>query len=424
MRNRRDPSTLPFSFSSKSTGSSSHGQRTRIVLLATSLLVVVSFIFVVVGLFHQRTTTITATSTSTKTTTTTMENVPPPPRSSRKTDVHQEVDAIIVPGAGSQRSEDVRSLPKWVVTRLDAAILAYHHHSRRVNETLVSSSSNEQQNNVQGSHPSSSTSSSSLTTTATSRDSAPRVIVLSAGTVHRPNFINQAGWPILEATSEAMYLLQLSQERGMPIPPAHILRECTSLDTIGNAYFTRVTHTELAGYRRLHVITSAFHMARTKAIFDFVFALPFRTPRSPLPHSTNNNNEDEYEVTYEETSDGMDLTPEEEEAMVGRRLRERASLIGFFATLQRVFGMPNLLQEAHQKLAGAKDGAPSSGEWSDEVIAAALEEVGPRTRDVASCQATLADVHRFLFEDHSAYKTHLDMIVVKGNVDSKTLNSY
>ena len=245
----------------------------------------------------------------------------------------------------------------------------------------------------------------------------PQDHVLSAGTVHRPNFINRAGWPILEATSEAQYLLEVSQERGMPIPGAHILRECTSLDTIGNAYFTRTTHTELAGYRRLHVITSAFHMARTRAIFDFVFSLPWSTAggsSSSTPAAVL-----EYELSYETTSDGEQLTAEEEDAMVGRRARERSSLIGFFHTLHRVFGVGPLIPPPPTiKTAGGEE--PSSI-ISDDVLAAALADVAGRTKQST---ATLRDLHRFLFEEHSAYKTHKEMIVVNGNVDAKTLNSY
>ncbi len=47
--------------------------------------------------------------------------------------------------------------------------------------------------------------------------------------------------------------------------------ETTSFDTIGNAFFARTDHCSLAGWKRLLIITSEFHMARSKAIFDWVF---------------------------------------------------------------------------------------------------------------------------------------------------------
>ena len=41
--------------------------------------------------------------------------------------------------------------------------------------------------------------------------------------------------------------------------------ETTSFDTIGNAFFARTDHCSLAGWKRLLVITSEFHMDRTRA---------------------------------------------------------------------------------------------------------------------------------------------------------------
>ncbi len=52
------------------------------------------------------------------------------------------------------------------------------------------------------------------------------------------------------------------------MPAERIWAETASLDTIGNAYFARVIHTDPAGLRRLLVVNSAFHMPRTRMIFD------------------------------------------------------------------------------------------------------------------------------------------------------------
>jgi len=52
-----------------------------------------------------------------------------------------------------------------------------------------------------------------------------------------------------------------------------------SYDTIGNALFTRQMHTDVMNWRRLLILTSKFHMKRSKAIFDWVFSLdPPSTP--------------------------------------------------------------------------------------------------------------------------------------------------
>jgi uncharacterized SAM-binding protein YcdF (DUF218 family) len=92
-------------------------------------------------------------------------------------------------------------------------------------------------------------------------------IPLSAGTVHKPPPLDSQGYPILESVAAARYLARA----GVPAPC--ILPETISLDTIGNAYFARVQHTEPLGLRRLHVITSAFHLPRTQAIFAWIFQL-------------------------------------------------------------------------------------------------------------------------------------------------------
>lgn len=94
-------------------------------------------------------------------------------------------------------------------------------------------------------------------------------IVLSRGTTHRPSPTTSAGFAIDESAASAAYLL------GNGVKEARrILQDNWSLDTIGNAYFTRQMCTEPMGLSRLIVITSAFHMPRTRAIFEWVFSLP------------------------------------------------------------------------------------------------------------------------------------------------------
>lgn len=93
------------------------------------------------------------------------------------------------------------------------------------------------------------------------------IITLSAGTVHKPPILDKEGYPLFESSVAAGYLV----ERG--IDPEKILREWTSYDTIGNAYFARVIHTDPRGWRRLVVITSEFHVPRTKEIFKWIFSL-------------------------------------------------------------------------------------------------------------------------------------------------------
>jgi hypothetical protein len=136
-----------------------------------------------------------------------------------------DIDVILVPGGGVRPGGEV---PPWTRERLERAIQL--------------------------------------------RDQQP-VIVLSAGTVHRPPPMDAQGFPIFESLSAARYLI----EKG--IDPRKVLVETCSYDTIGNAYFARVIHTDPGEFRRLLIITSDFHMPRTEAIFLWVFGLD--APRPP-----------------------------------------------------------------------------------------------------------------------------------------------
>jgi hypothetical protein len=128
-------------------------------------------------------------------------------------------DAVIVPGGGVREGGE---LPPWVENRFDLAI---------------------------------------------GRSGKAPIVCLSAGTVHRPNPLDQTGRAIFEASAAAHYLLRKG------IQPERIFIEVASWDTVGNAYFARTMHTDPRGWRRLLVITSEHHMARTEAIFRWVFGL-------------------------------------------------------------------------------------------------------------------------------------------------------
>mmetsp|Transcript_8953 Transcript_8953/g.13762 ORF Transcript_8953/g.13762 Transcript_8953/m.13762 type:complete len:289 (+) Transcript_8953:40-906(+) len=93
----------------------------------------------------------------------------------------------------------------------------------------------------------------------------PKVLTLSAGTAHSPQLMTTEGLPIWESTAAAGSLL----DRGLPA--SALLVETTSFDTIGNAFFARTSHADLAGWRTVAIITSDFHMPRTRAIFEWIF---------------------------------------------------------------------------------------------------------------------------------------------------------
>lgn len=92
-------------------------------------------------------------------------------------------------------------------------------------------------------------------------------IVLSRGTTHRPPPLHEDGFPVDESAASAHFLIQ----RG--VLPHRILLDTWSLDTIGNAYFARAMVVAPLQLKKLCVVTSLFHMDRTRAIFEWVFAL-------------------------------------------------------------------------------------------------------------------------------------------------------
>ena len=88
---------------------------------------------------------------------------------------------------------------------------------------------------------------------------------LSAATTHRPPPLDGQGFPISEAVAGARYLVNNG------VPAERIRLEATSLDTIGNAWFSKVLHVDPAGWSRVLVVTSEFHMPRTESIFTWIY---------------------------------------------------------------------------------------------------------------------------------------------------------
>ena len=93
------------------------------------------------------------------------------------------------------------------------------------------------------------------------------IICLSGITPHKRPVLNERGFPVYESLAAAEYLM------GRGVKPQRILMEYTSKDTIGNAYFARVIHTDPLCLKNLLVITSGFHMPRVREVFDWVFGL-------------------------------------------------------------------------------------------------------------------------------------------------------
>ena len=122
-----------------------------------------------------------------------------------------------------------------------------------------------------------------------SPDPKPYVITTAWGTPHKPCPHDASGFERLESQDNAKYLLSHG------VDPSRILEESVSLETVGNAYFARVMHTDVRALRRLVVINNHFHMPRTRAVFGHVFRIP---PREGAPDAA-------YELDFVEVDDRL-----------------------------------------------------------------------------------------------------------------------
>jgi len=141
---------------------------------------------------------------------------------------------------------------------------------------------------------------------------ATYAVVLSRGTTHRPPPTERGGVPIDEATASARYLVARGVDAGC------VLMDRWSLDTIGNAFFARVSICEPLGLGKLLVVTNTFHMDRVRVIFDWVASL---LPR-PL----------DFQMTYAEVpNDGMS-----DEVALARAEKECRAVANLEATKAKV----------------------------------------------------------------------------------------
>eukprot|EP01013_Petalomonas_cantuscygni_P016827 TRINITY_DN33895_c0_g1_i1.p1 TRINITY_DN33895_c0_g1~~TRINITY_DN33895_c0_g1_i1.p1 ORF type:complete len:431 (+),score=67.69 TRINITY_DN33895_c0_g1_i1:130-1422(+) len=196
-------------------------------------------------------------------------------------DVRQPYDAIVVPGGGGPSdSSDPRTLPHWVIARLDFTAALWHALP----------------------------------------EPRPLILTLSCGTPHKADVLDCRGRHLPESVVSTLYLTMYRQ-----IPASFILEEFLANDTIGNILFVRLLHTELRRLRRLLVVTSDFHMPRTKAIAEWIFAAPFTPPlitsgavatglEAVSPHNQGANRPDE---AREEEPATRTATPRDEAACHG-----------------------------------------------------------------------------------------------------------
>lgn len=89
------------------------------------------------------------------------------------------------------------------------------------------------------------------------------IILLGGGTYHKPPYLNNNNYVIHESSSCAKYLL----DKG--IPEDNMMREWGSYDTIANGFFAFLNFVQPLNINECFVVTSQFHMDRTKVIFEY-----------------------------------------------------------------------------------------------------------------------------------------------------------
>jgi uncharacterized SAM-binding protein YcdF (DUF218 family) len=62
----------------------------------------------------------------------------------------------------------------------------------------------------------------------------------------------------------------------MNIKATSIISQTESRDTVGDAYFTKIKYAKPMSLRELCIVTSDYHVARTKEIFEFIYGSKFK----------------------------------------------------------------------------------------------------------------------------------------------------
>ena len=94
------------------------------------------------------------------------------------------------------------------------------------------------------------------------------VLCSGGGTPHRRPPLDEYGFVVHEATAGARYL-----QDHLGVRAEHIFKETASYDTIGNAYFSLACHCIPRRWMRLRVVTSEFHLDRTRLAFEWLTGL-------------------------------------------------------------------------------------------------------------------------------------------------------
>jgi hypothetical protein len=170
--------------------------------------------------------------------------------------------------------------------------------------------------------------------------SKPPITLLGAGTPHKPPVIRQETNHILhESTAYADYLI-----KEQSIHPTDLLKESASYDTVGNAYFSLTMHAIPAGWSKLAIVTSEFHMLRTRATFDFVYnlavdqglLLPINEEEKRNGNNSNNKSDGHKKALQLEYHAVSDQGLFDQEILQARSIKEAAAVDTWINSMQSI----------------------------------------------------------------------------------------
>lgn len=153
----------------------------------------------------------------------------------------------------------------------------------------------------------------------------PKIICLGGGTYHKPPILNDEGYVVHESTACSEYLINLG------VKSSDIYKEWSSYDTIANGYFSLMNYTMPMNFNNILVITSDFHIIRSKFIFNWIYSMINK----------------KYNIYFESASDeGIDPT-----IITTRSIREKSSLnnlIGLSTKINNLVDFCKWFYEEHK----------------------------------------------------------------------------
>jgi hypothetical protein len=170
-----------------------------------------------------------------------------------------------------------------------------------------------------------------------SEGSSPKILCLSSGTAHIPSALTSSGHPLHESVASASYFSSV-----LGVPASDLLVETVSYDTVGNAFFARVQHLAFGppspSPRPVVVVTSDFHMPRSRLIFDKVLSLPHRLGAGDAAQA--------WAASYIATSNGG-LSEAEVEARCERESKSLRAIAEKFEDIHDMQDLYNFVNFSH-----------------------------------------------------------------------------